>query len=70
VNTILPSALSPKAKWYMEESKTYDLELSKVALGYFGQPDDIAPTVIFLASDDSCYVTGQTLGVDGGATMF
>ena len=70
VNTILPSALSPKAIWYLEESKTYDLELSKVALGYFGSSDDIAPTAIFLASDASNYVTGQTIGVDGGATMF
>lgn len=70
VNTILPSALSPKAIWYLEQSKTYDLELSKVALGYFGTADDIAPTAVFLASDTSKYVTGQTIGVDGGSTMF
>jgi len=70
VNTILPSALSPKAIWYLEESKTYDLELSKVAMGFFGTADDIAPTAVFLASDASNYVTGQTIGVDGGATMF
>jgi NAD(P)-dependent dehydrogenase (short-subunit alcohol dehydrogenase family) len=70
VNTILPSAMSPKALWYLEESKSYDAELAKVALGYFGTPDDIAPSAIFLASDESSYVTGQTLGVDGGSTMF
>jgi NAD(P)-dependent dehydrogenase (short-subunit alcohol dehydrogenase family) len=69
VNTILPSALSPKAIWYLEESKTYDLELSKVAMGKFGAPEDIAPTAIFLASDDSDFVTGQTIGAEGGATM-
>jgi NAD(P)-dependent dehydrogenase (short-subunit alcohol dehydrogenase family) len=69
VNTILPSAMSPKALWYLEESKSYDAELSKVALGVFGSPDDIAPSAIFLASDESNYVTGQTLGVDGGSTM-
>lgn len=70
VNTVLPSALSPKAIWYMEESKSYDYELSKVSLGYFGTPDDITPTAVFLASDESNYVTGQTIGVDGGSTMF
>lgn len=69
VNTILPSALSPKALWYLEESKTYDLELSKVAMGRFGEPQDIAPTCIFLASDDSNFVTGQTICVEGGAIM-
>jgi NAD(P)-dependent dehydrogenase (short-subunit alcohol dehydrogenase family) len=69
VNTILPSAMSPKALWYLEESKSYDFELSKVALGYFGTPDDIAPLAIFLASDESNYITGQTIGAEGGATM-
>ncbi|RJG53292.1 SDR family oxidoreductase [Sphingobium terrigena] len=70
VNTILPSALSPKARWYLEDSGTYDLELGKVALGRFGSPDDIAPLALFLASDESNYITGQTIGADGGSTMF
>ncbi len=69
VNTILPSALTPKAVWYLEDSKTYDLELAKVAMGRFGAPQDIAPTAIFLASDESRFVTGQTIGVEGGVTM-
>jgi 3-oxoacyl-[acyl-carrier protein] reductase len=41
-----------------------------VALGRFGTPDDIAPTCLFLASDEGNFVTGQTIGVDGGSTMF
>jgi NAD(P)-dependent dehydrogenase (short-subunit alcohol dehydrogenase family) len=69
VNTLLPSALSPKAIWYLEQSGTYDAELAKVAMGRFGAPEDIAPTAIFLASDASAFVTGQTIGVEGGATM-
>ena len=68
-NTILPAALSPKAQWYLEESGSYDAELAKVALGRFGSADDIAPAAIFLASDAASYVTGQTIGVDGGSTM-
>lgn len=70
VNTLLPSALSPKAIWYLEQSGSYDAELAKVAMGRFGEAEDIAPTAIFLASDESNYVTGQTIGVDGGSTMF
>ena len=70
VNTILPSALTPKSIWYLEDSGTYDVELAKVAIGRFGAPEDIAPMCLFLASDEGNYVTGQTIGVDGGATMF
>lgn len=70
VNTLLPSAMSPKALWYLKESNSYDAELAKVAMGKFGDPEDIAPTALFLASDDSNYVTGQTIGVDGGSSMW
>ena len=35
-------------------------------LGRFGQPTDIAPAVVFLASDDARWVTGETLAVSGG----
>ena len=69
VNTILPAALSPKAKWYLEDSGTWDAELAKIAAGRFGTPEDIVPMALFLASDASAYVTGQTIGVDGGSTM-
>ena len=34
-----------------------------------GTPSDIAPAVLFLASDQASYITGQTLSVDGGYTM-
>ena len=70
VNTILPSALTPKSIWYLEDSGTYEAERAKVALGRFGTPEDIAPMCLFLASDEGNYVTGQTIGVDGGSTMF
>lgn len=42
---------------------------SKVPLGRLGVPDDIANAVLFLASDEASYVTGQNLLVDGGVTM-
>ena len=40
--------------------------LSQIPVGKIGSPDDIANTVIFLASDEAGYITGQTITVDGG----
>jgi 2-hydroxycyclohexanecarboxyl-CoA dehydrogenase len=37
--------------------------------GRLGQPEDVAPAVVFLASDEAGYITGQTLSVSGGLTM-
>lgn len=42
----------------------------KIALKRFGQPVELAKTVLFLASDDSSYTTGTELVVDGGLTQF
>lgn len=40
-----------------------------VPMRRLGQPDDVAPAVAFLASDEAGYITGQTLSVSGGLTM-
>ena len=42
---------------------------SDVALGRPGQPEEIAPSYVFLASDDSSYMTGQVLHPNGGTII-
>ena len=44
-------------------------KLAELPLGRFGEPEDIAPTAVFLASDDSSYYCGQILGPNGGDVM-
>lgn len=43
--------------------------LSAVPMGRFGKPDEIAATIAFLLSDEAGFMTGQTLYVDGGASI-
>lgn len=44
--------------------------IQRVPLGRLGTSDDVAQAVVFLASDAASYITGQTLAVDGGWTMY
>ena len=49
--------------------ESFNEGLARIPLGRLGKPDDIAGPVLFLASDDAKYVTGQTIIVDGGQTI-
>ena len=49
-------------------NKNLEIELKKVPMRRMGTPDDIAPSVVFLLSDESKYITGQNLIIDGGWT--
>jgi 3-oxoacyl-[acyl-carrier protein] reductase len=61
-----PQALDPVNSLGPEGVAEFGLH---VPLGRSGRPEDIAAAYLFLASDEAGYVTGQTLVVDGGATL-
>ncbi len=65
VNAVSPGAVDT---WGMnEEEKNYFTE--KTLLRRVGQPIDIARAIVFLASDEASYITGETIQVDGGKRL-
>jgi len=52
-----------------EDEKLREIYMNRILLKRFAEADDIAPAFVFLASDESNYVTGQLLCVDGGYGM-
>ena len=51
------------------DEKLKEIYMNRILLKRFAEPDDIAPAFVFLASDESNYITGQLLCVDGGYGM-
>jgi glucose 1-dehydrogenase len=71
VNAIGPGAtVTPmNAAWIDDDHKRAIVE-SHIPLGRAGTSEEMAAATAFLASDDAAYITGQTLFVDGGVTLF
>ena len=67
VNSISPGFIRTPIvdKIGMDEEKI-EQRRKKIPAGRWGQPEDIAKTVLFLASDESSYILGQDLAIDGG----
>jgi len=69
VNTVAPGPTdTPMLDWDNIPERWRGAELGN-ALGRIGQPDEIAAVIRFLAGPGASFLTGQTIGVDGGATM-
>lgn len=71
INVINPAGLSPAAARFFEQNPERGQKyMDDISLRRFGDLDtDIAPVAVFLASEDSRYVTGQTINADGGQVM-
>jgi 3-oxoacyl-[acyl-carrier protein] reductase len=68
VNAVAPGFISTDMTDALSEEQQQGM-LSMIPLEKFGQPEDVAKTVRFLASDDANYITGQTIHIDGGMVM-
>lgn len=71
VNAIAPGAIKTsinKAAWETEEARQKLLKL--IPYGRLGEPEDVGRAVVWLSSDESDYVVGTTLFVDGGMLLY
>ncbi|MCO7174664.1 3-oxoacyl-[acyl-carrier-protein] reductase [Sporolactobacillus kofuensis] len=68
VNAVAPGFIVTEMTDQLPEDVKSKMQ-SEIPLGKLGTPEDVAGVVLFLASDESKYMTGQTLSVDGGMAM-
>ncbi|MFD1705849.1 3-oxoacyl-[acyl-carrier-protein] reductase [Siminovitchia sediminis] len=68
VNAVAPGFITTDMTDQLTDEQK-DAMLKQIPLEKFGQASDIANTVVFLASDEAGYITGQTIQVDGGMGM-
>ena len=69
VNCIAPGPIeTPAIAELKKEPRWLERQMNRLLLDHLGRPDDIAYAALFLATDESAFMTGSTLVVDGGAT--
>ena len=68
VNCVSPGFIQTNMTENLSKEQKNNI-ISKIPLGVIGSPNDVANCVEFLASDDSGYITGETIHVNGGMAM-
>ena len=69
VNAIAPGSTRTDAVASKLTPEKLAVRIAKTPLGRLGEVEDVAKAAVFLASDDSCFISGATLSVDGGQTF-
>ena len=71
-NAILPGMFmtEPNQRWARENPAMIANSKTLIPMGDFGQPEDLGPLAVYLASDAARYMTGAGLVIDGGYTLW
>jgi NAD(P)-dependent dehydrogenase (short-subunit alcohol dehydrogenase family) len=71
-NAVLPGGFmtEPNRRWSQLHPDVIERFRANIPLGDFGQPEDLGPLAVYLASDASRYMTGAALVIDGGYTLW
>ncbi len=71
-NAICPGGFmtAPNVRWAEQNPSIIEAFKTQIPMGDFGQPEDLGPLAVYLASDASRYMTGATLVIDGGYTLW
>ena len=72
VNAILPGGFmtEPNRRWAREHPEVVETFIRQTPMGKYGEPADLGPLAVYLASDASRYMTGAALVIDGGYTLW
>jgi NAD(P)-dependent dehydrogenase (short-subunit alcohol dehydrogenase family) len=70
VNAVAPGAVDTAMMRSGMTEEQLAAQVTQIPIGYMAGPDDLAGTVLFLASDQASYITGATINVTGGWLMY
>ncbi len=70
VNAVSPGLVETPMLMTDLDEATFDALKAQIPLGYVAQPEELAGTVVFLASDHASYISGATINVSGGFLMY
>ena len=68
-NVVAPGFIETDMTTFLNDDEKADVSMN-IPMKRFGNVEDVAKCIVFLASDDANYITGQTISVDGGLFMY